>query len=777
MKNQGTKISVIQVIMTLGVCLTLISCAKGGSQRSAEESLVLGNSTFNPGEKAPGVELEPQSSNSILEQSQDANLASFSVLSPSGISEGGYIPGSGSGGGGSDSGSIPPPGGVSNPVSTPSTTIPSSNTATPSPSEPTIPSGTSSDVSPSPTTGDSSQGGSSSTVSDGTSSSTDLYPGGNDGGIIPGSGTASGTDNGSLPNSGTPSTGDGGNTPSSGTGAVADTGTGSSSGSSSTTDQNSGTTPGTDSSTTNSGGSDVNSGGSTGPVADNGTLPNSGTPSDSGTDNGSLPNSGTPSIGDGGNTPSSGTGTVADTGTGSTSPNPGTSGGETQVILCHYPPGNPANSITIIIGQPAVTAHLAHGDKLGDCPPSNGSSVNNGGNNNPNPTPPVTPDPDLDDHNDTCSCHHSVHPTPCQPNKKKLTINLGRVCSIRRSKTSDLFFEEAKNPILSIEAIVPKGRIAYGSQSSNPYATLFFSRQPNATQQWGVLSASNQAKERVLIATFNLKGIDLVGKKQKRSAAFNLKELKKQLGGDWTKAAIVASVCDDPNNDGSCYATPKSSLLSVVPATFKANRVPSQVGLDIWSGRGLSQSLDSTKCDKQYSPIVLDLTGEGIKLSGPEEGLKFDLNADGNEIYTGWIKGTNNAFLVRDINRNGKIDSGAELFGSATLLKNNKRAANGFEALKDLDSNADGLLSLKDLEWKSLRLWFDRNYDGFSQFSELNRLEQYQIQSINLNYVELLEMDEFGNQTRERSTYTRRIGGKDKPLLAVDVWFRTLIEQ
>jgi hypothetical protein len=37
------------------------------------------------------------------------------------------------------------------------------------------------------------------------------------------------------------------------------------------------------------------------------------------------------------------------------------------VSLCHIPQGNPANAQTIVVGQAAVAAHLAHGDYLGEC--------------------------------------------------------------------------------------------------------------------------------------------------------------------------------------------------------------------------------------------------------------------------------------------------------------------------------------------------------------------------------------------------------------------------
>lgn len=41
--------------------------------------------------------------------------------------------------------------------------------------------------------------------------------------------------------------------------------------------------------------------------------------------------------------------------------------GEEKVTICHIPPGNPDNAHTIVVGAPAVPAHLDHGDTLGEC--------------------------------------------------------------------------------------------------------------------------------------------------------------------------------------------------------------------------------------------------------------------------------------------------------------------------------------------------------------------------------------------------------------------------
>ena len=39
-----------------------------------------------------------------------------------------------------------------------------------------------------------------------------------------------------------------------------------------------------------------------------------------------------------------------------------------KVVICHRPPGNPANMHTITVSENAVPAHMKHGDTTGPCP-------------------------------------------------------------------------------------------------------------------------------------------------------------------------------------------------------------------------------------------------------------------------------------------------------------------------------------------------------------------------------------------------------------------------
>lgn len=349
-----------------------------------------------------------------------------------------------------------------------------------------------------------------------------------------------------------------------------------------------------------------------------------------------------------------------------------------------------------------------------------------------------------------------------------------------------IFFEEAKHPILSIEASLPQqvlacqnNRIQFAAAGLYPAnylpssVTLGRSASTSTGGSCSGSSTSSNGDTTVVVTSVDLSNVSLLSGAYQTQLQLALASLQSQVGAaNAGNVFLTATVCDDTNGNGECSDEKAVDILSVGSASFSLAHIPSTIQLDVWSGRGYSLSANPNMCEVQYSPLVMDLTGQGIKLTDPENGVYFDLNATGQELRTAWTGSNNVAFLVRNLG-NG-ITSGADLFGTATRLSNGQLAGNGFEALKDLDSNNDNLFSPADKAWNQVQLWIDFNHDGVVQPGELSSLDKAGIQYIDLNYVNVMETDPYGNTTKERSTFHRLINGKSVPLLIIDVWFETL---
>ena len=95
-------------------------------------------------------------------------------------------------------------------------------------------------------------------------------------------------------------------------------------------------------------------------------------------------------------------------------------------------------------------------------------------------------------------------------------------------------------------------------------------------------------------------------------------------------------------------------------------------------------------CCYDYSPIIIDIAGDGIELSAPEDGVYFDITATGSlKSIARTLWATDDAWLVLDRNNNGNIDDGKELFGNRTDQPPSSEP-NGFRALAVWDTAAKG---------------------------------------------------------------------------------------
>lgn len=168
-----------------------------------------------------------------------------------------------------------------------------------------------------------------------------------------------------------------------------------------------------------------------------------------------------------------------------------------------------------------------------------------------------------------------------------------------------------------------------------------------------------------------------------------------------------------------------------------------------------------------YSPLVLDLDGDGVEtVSWQQKEIYFDHAADGFAERTAWA-GKDDGILVRDLNGNGRIDTGRELFGDNTLVAG-VAAASGYEALKALNSNGDGLISSADAAWSQLKVWKDANSNGITEAGELLTMADAKVKNIRLNYTQSDFVDAQGNAHLQEGTYLRTDGVVRK---TSDVWF------
>lgn len=133
------------------------------------------------------------------------------------------------------------------------------------------------------------------------------------------------------------------------------------------------------------------------------------------------------------------------------------------------------------------------------------------------------------------------------------------------------------------------------------------------------------------------------------------------------------------------------------------------------------------------SPVVLDLANVG-RFEGPnlgESDVRFDVLGNGREVQTGWVA-PSMGLLALDRDGDGKITSGAELFGEGTRRADGSTYNNGYVALAAHDDNRDGIIDSRDSVFNKLIVWRDDNSDGKSAPSELIPLAKLGITGISV---------------------------------------------
>ena len=167
------------------------------------------------------------------------------------------------------------------------------------------------------------------------------------------------------------------------------------------------------------------------------------------------------------------------------------------------------------------------------------------------------------------------------------------------------------------------------------------------------------------------------------------------------------------------------------------------------------------------TPLVIAFDSQPVEFA-PAAGERFAF-VPGAPMASDWPTAST-PWIALDLDGDGAISSGAELFGSSTVLPGGARATNGFEALAALDANGDGVLDARDPMFAKLALWSDRNGDHRSSPDELRPLSSV-VTRISLAYTRDASCNDRDDCEGERGTlHWTDAAGADHVGAVIDVY-------
>jgi hypothetical protein len=169
------------------------------------------------------------------------------------------------------------------------------------------------------------------------------------------------------------------------------------------------------------------------------------------------------------------------------------------------------------------------------------------------------------------------------------------------------------------------------------------------------------------------------------------------------------------------------------------------------------------------SHILIVLRGKP-QLGSPERGVLFDVNGGGHVVRVSQPIGTSSGWLVLTSRPDARVDARIEMVGSATRLASGRPSGNAYRALREFDSNSDGMLDGRDALWSRLRVWIDRDRDGQANTNELMTLDGLGVRAFSLSAELEPTSDRHGNRYLHRASVVMTSGARQWSYAVAAAW-------
>ena len=288
------------------------------------------------------------------------------------------------------------------------------------------------------------------------------------------------------------------------------------------------------------------------------------------------------------------------------------------------------------------------------------------------------------------------------------------------------------NPMLMVVFVLANSRLADGTVTTAARTALYYSSGgKQGAIEFGIGSAGKSVSFNDNLVNYS---------KSAYSALITSASRLHSNAVNRLAALVEQQKSEQASGKGKEIHNENEALKALQDLLNKAN-----ISLDLQGGvDNLQQNFDQI-AKNYHTPLAIELYGEELLTTSVEDGVSFDMDGDGMAEQTAWLK-KGSGFLVWDKNGDGMVNDGTEMFGEATVMSDGKRAENGVEALKDLDSDNNNIINQYDELWGELRIWHDENGNGKTEEGELSLLSDWDIQSISLDFAEINLKDEADNK-------------------------------